>query len=273
MPVEQDILQFRAWLLGQYRISTAQTYLATVKLFFSWLGKRHLYQDVATDVQGIKVNRTVPMRDYLDTRHVRMLLNRLSKRAAKTGALKDLRNYAMILLTLTCGLRVSEVARLDVDDLYWSSGTYCLSVHGKGRDGKSDAINVPENVAMSVFQWLETQSSFWKKGPMFVSLGRTNTGGRLCPRTVSQIVKQALRESGFDSPRLTAHSLRHSAVTLALLGGATLQEAQQFARHSRLETTQIYAHNLEMLKNPCSRLVADMALGKKASIKRHPQVR
>ncbi len=170
MPVQQDILLFRAWLLGQYRISTAQTYLATVKLFFSWLGKHHLYQDVAAGVQGIKVNRTVPMRDYLDTRHVRILLNQLSKRAAKTGSLKDLRNYAMILLTLTCGLRVSEVARLDVDDLYWSSGTYCLLVHGKGRDGKSDAINVPENVAMTVFHWLEIQSSFWKNGPMFVSL-------------------------------------------------------------------------------------------------------
>ena len=80
-------------------------------------------------------------------------------------------------------------------------------------------------------------------------------GQRLSPQGVSRTVKQALMAAGLNSPRLTAHSLRHTAVTLALSGGATLQQVQQFARHRLIETTLRYAHNLEYARNPCSKLV------------------
>ena len=56
-----------------------------------------------------------------------------------------------------------------------------------------------------------------------------------------------MRAAGIDSERLTAHSLRHSAITYSLLGGATLQEAQQLARHTSILTTTIYAHNINRL--------------------------
>lgn len=108
--------------------------------------------------------------------------------------------------------------------------------------------------------------NFSKSSPLFASLGVRNYGGRLCSRTISQIVKRALVGAGFDSPRLTAHSLRHTAVTLALMAGASLQEAQQYARHRRIETTQIYAHNLEAQQNRCSRLVEKMVRGDMSGI-------
>jgi site-specific recombinase XerD len=50
---------------------------------------------------------------------------------------------------------------------------------------------------------------------------------------------------------LTAHGLRHTTITLSLLGGASLQEAQAFARHANITTTQIYAHNIERANNKC----------------------
>jgi integrase len=50
-----------------------------------------------------------------------------------------------------------------------------------------------------------------------------------------------------DSAKLTAHSLRHTAITLALVGGATVQQAQAMARHANINTTMIYAHNLERM--------------------------
>ncbi len=60
-----------------------------------------------------------------------------------------------------------------------------------------------------------------------------------------------MRAAGFDSERLTAHSLRHTAITQALLAGSPLQEVQQFARHSSINTTQVYAHNLDRLQGSC----------------------
>lgn len=135
-----------------------------------------------------------------------------------------------------------------------------MLVRGKGRDGKSDRVTVPDDVVGMLHHWIASRGNVSKDEPLFVSLGARNDGGRLCSRTVSQIVKRALVDAGFDSPRLTAHSLRHTAVTLALMSGASLQEAQQYARHSRMETTQIYAHNLEMHKNRCSKLVAKVLM-------------
>ena len=56
-----------------------------------------------------------------------------------------------------------------------------------------------------------------------------------------------MRKIGLNSDRLTAHSLRHTAITLALKGGATIQEAQALGRHANINTTLIYAHNIDRL--------------------------
>ena len=74
-------------------------------------------------------------------------------------------------------------------------------------------------------------------------------GERLKTRSLREIVKGALREAGFDDSRLTAHSLRHTAVTLSLLGGASLQQAQAMARHTSINTTLVYSHNIDRVNN------------------------
>ena len=75
-------------------------------------------------------------------------------------------------------------------------------------------------------------------------------------------VLEELKEAGYNSEKLTAHSLRHTAVTLSLLGGNTLQEVQQFARHTDISTTQIYAHNLDRAKNKCEETIAEAIFNK-----------
>ena len=76
-------------------------------------------------------------------------------------------------------------------------------------------------------------------------------------RSISRIVKEHLKEAGYNNDRLTAHSLRHSAVTLALLQGQDLAEVQAFARHRDISTTMIYNHAVDQEKNACSQAVAD----------------
>ena len=75
-------------------------------------------------------------------------------------------------------------------------------------------------------------------------------------RAISGLVKTHLTEAGYNSDRLTAHSLRHTAVTLSLLAGKNLEEVQQFARHANIATTMIYNHALDLAKNSCSEAVA-----------------
>jgi site-specific recombinase XerD len=85
--------------------------------------------------------------------------------------------------------------------------------------------------------------------PLFASAGNRNASGRMTERSISRIVKDAFKGIGLNSARLTAHSLRHTAVTFALLGGATVQDTQAMARHESINTTMIYAHNLQRVKN------------------------
>ncbi len=78
-------------------------------------------------------------------------------------------------------------------------------------------------------------------------------------RSIRRIVKQAFIAAGFDSPRLTAHSTRHTAATLSLLNGATLQE---LLRHKNIGTTEIYAHNIDATSNPAATDVEEAIFGK-----------
>ena len=76
-----------------------------------------------------------------------------------------------------------------------------------------------------------------------------------CTRTVSGIAKSAMRAIGLDDRRHTAHSLRHTAVTYALLGGAKVEEAQEMARHANINTTLIYSHHVDRIQNAAERKI------------------
>ncbi|MGN9065310.1 tyrosine-type recombinase/integrase, partial [Collinsella sp. HCP28S3_B9] len=89
--------------------------------------------------------------------------------------------------------------------------------------------------------------------------GRTGTGSTAGPADRLQAVGGAIvaLDSGLGhmSERLTTHSFRHSAVTFALLGGASLQQAQALARHTNLTTTMVYAHNVDRVSQAPERFV------------------
>ena len=248
-PAREHIVSWKEYLKQTRSLATAQTYLAAVRLFFKWTGRYGKYPDIASSVKGVKVGRS-PKRDFLAPHQVLSVLDE-----TKSGN-SHLRDYSMILLMVTCGLRVSEVAQANVEDLNHVGGEPVLYIHGKGRDGKTDFVNVPKKVASAIRRYLLSRGSPAGPSPLFASVSRNNGGGRMTSHSVSRIVKTMLKSAGFDSRRLTAHSLRHTAVTVSLQAGATLQQVQQFARHSLIMTTQIYAHNLEQCRNPCSSKIA-----------------
>lgn len=74
-------------------------------------------------------------------------------------------------------------------------------------------------------------------------------------RTVSRVAKDSMRRVGIDDRWHTAHSLRHTAVTLALLGGAGERDAQMMARHADVSTTMIYAHDIDRIANAAEKSV------------------
>jgi len=248
-PTRSDILAYKDELKATHKSTTVQSYIGALRLYFRFLASEGLYPNIADNIKGAKVSRE-NKKDYLTATQCKDLLHSIDQSSAK-----GLRNYAITALMLTGGLRTIEVVRADLEDLRTLGGGTVLYIQGKGKQDKADFIKIPEATETALRNWTKVMPV--KDKALFQSLSNQNKGDRMTTRAISALIKDELKAIGLDSDRLTAHSLRHTAVTLSLLGGGTIQEAQQFARHANISTTQIYAHNLSKTSNPCGNMVAN----------------
>lgn len=247
------VLGYKRHLQATKSAATVNAYLVAVRSLYAWLNVRTGYPDVARDVKGARKGRSE--RAALTVAQARDLL------AAPADGERGLRDRAMISLMLRRGLRTIEVSRADVGDLRPVNGVMCLRVRGKGRDGKDDLIVLGDACERAIRDYLKARGGAEPAEPLFTATGNRNGGGRMTTRSISRVAKQTMSACGIESPHLTAHSLRHTAVTLALLGGATVQEAQAMARHASIDTTMLYAHNLDRLEARAEHAIDDILAG------------
>lgn len=85
--------------------------------------------------------------------------------------------------------------------------------------------------------------------PLFTSTSNRNKNGRLTTMTIQRIVKKLYKDNGIINDRITTHSTRHTAITLSIVNGANITQAQAMARHKSVNTTMIYYHNLNRLND------------------------
>ncbi len=93
--------------------------------------------------------------------------------------------------------------------------------------------------------------------PLFINHGRRNKELGISTRTISKMVKEYLRDIGIDDEKYTAHSLRHTAATLAMLKGASIHSTQHLLRHKNPNTTQIYVRKVSRRKENYEQEVSD----------------
>lgn len=236
----ETVVGFKRSLSGKAP-STVNAYLTAVRSLYAWLEAERIYPNVAATVKGERRGRA-SAKDALTVGQAKRLL-------ADTGeGLAGLRDRALISLLLRRGLRTIEAARANVGDVRQVAGQAVLFVQGKGYADKGDFVVLGEDVLGLISDYLAARGVKDPDAPLFASVGNRNQGGRMTTRSISRIVKDAMKRNGINSPTLTAHSLRHTAVTFALMGGASVQEAQAMARHASINTTMIYAHNLERMR-------------------------
>jgi integrase/recombinase XerD len=249
-PQREDILSFRDYLKESgKKPTTVQNYITAAKLFFRWTAQEGLYPNIADHVKGAKLDRE-HKKDCLTTAQVKAIMQGID-----TSTLQGARDYAIFALMVTGGLRDIEVARANIEDLRAAGDTTVLYVQGKGREEKTAFVKVAPQTEAAIRAYLAKRGQAAEGEPLFVSTSNRSSG-RLTTRSISRIIKGYMMAAGYNSDRLTAHSLRHTAVTLSLLAGHDITEVQQFARHSNINTTMIYAHNLDAAANGCSTAIA-----------------
>ena len=224
--------------------ATINTYVVTVRRLYVALESEGVKPNIASNVKSIRRAHNTT-KDALTIEQTRALLARKPEEGA---TLESLRNYAIINLMVRRGLRTCEVSRANIGDIRQINGHAVLYVQGKGYSEKSDFVVLNNECLLPIYRYLNARNCRDLEAPLFASIGNRNKDGRMVTRTLSRIVKNALKSIGVCSPTITAHSLRHTAVTLALIGEAPLQDVQAMARHKSINTTMIYAHNLQRMQ-------------------------
>ncbi len=250
----EDILQYKEALLAEGKSAySVSSYLTSVRRFFSWLEVKGLHTNVAREVKGAKKPKGF-RKDTLTPEQLRSALDGIDR-----STLEGLRDYAMFNLMARTALRTVEVSRATVGDLRQEGGRAILWVTGKGRSAADEFVLLTEETLVPIREWLSLRRAAFgplqDEEPLFCSLSNNNQGGQITTRYISGVVKRALRAIGLDSKRLTAHSLRHTAITLARLGGASLEATQAMARHSKIETTQQYDHMINRLQGAAEQFI------------------
>ncbi len=246
-PTRADLLAYRDYLEENHKPTTITLYINALKQFYKWVEIEGLGTDIAKHIKGEKISHDFK-KDYLSKEQAKELIE----------SVKSPRDKAVIFLAVTCGLRTIEIARANIEDLTIKNGLSVLYVQGKGHKDKNDFVIVPYQVEKTIRDYLKTRSEADLKAPLFCSESDRDQGGRLTTRSISRLIKNALKGVGLDSPRLTAHSLRHTCATLNLLNGGTLEETKQLLRHASIQTTMIYNHSLDREKNRSEQRLADL---------------
>ena len=249
-----DIVAYKQAQLSKMKSNTVGAYLSALKSFFKWLEAEKIYPNVAAGVKGTKVARG-HRKDALTPSQVGYILESM-----RGESLQEKRDFAIFNLLVRTGLRTIELERANIEDIRNKGAQTVLYVQGKGREQKDDFVVLTDSAARPIYAYLSMRRERDRGAPLFASLSNKTMGQRLKTRSLREIVKRAMRRAGFDDDRLTTHSLRHTAVTLALLGGASLQQAQSMARHTNINTTLVYSHNLDRVSQ-AGEFAVDRMLG------------
>jgi len=229
----------RRWLGAQSESGMSRATLArraaTARAFTAWAVREELITaDPALRLKAPKREKSLP--GVLQQGQVQRLVAEAESAAAE-GEPMALRNRAMLELLYATGVRVGELAGLDVDDLDPDRRT--LRVLGKGNKERTVPYGLP--AALAVDDWLRRGRPALAAAGSGPALFLGARGKRVDQRQVRSVVKGLLDGLG-DTSATGPHALRHSAATHLLDGGADLRAVQEILGHSSLATTQIYTH-------------------------------
>jgi len=153
------------------------------------------------------------------------------------------RDYAIIFLMLTTGLRSIEIRRSKIKDIKFLHGHKVLFIQGKGRDYADSFVKLPDGVYVAIKDYLNKRLD--QSPYLFVSKGK-NAKSMLSRPNIIYIIKRVLKHSGLEHTKITAHSLRHTAATFNRNSGGSMKETKDFLRHSHMSSTRLYTKDAQM---------------------------
>lgn len=215
--------------------TTKQQYFQVVKTFFQFLENENLYPDITKGIKGFKVDKMERKRPFTED-EIRTIIDSIN-----TRTIKGIRDKAMILLSVENGLRIIEIQRANIEDMETIGNIRRLYIQGKGKTEKTDFVNLSTELSDLIDIYLQSRNGAKGSDALFISTSN-RSDGRIAETSISRLFKTIFKDSGFDSRKLTAHSLRHTSGTLFYEMTGDIYKVQNHQRHSDISSTTIYVH-------------------------------
>ena len=256
---EADVKSYRTYLVhAGYARSTIATRLnAARRLYAMAMARAYRSDNPAAGIRAPKDRTARADRvKWLPLTAVRRVLS-----APDTRWPSGLRNRAILTLLALHGLRVVEVARLNVADLDPEAGDGgALAVLGKGGKRRTALLVGPSACALQSWLHIRPEVAAMGEEALFVSLHHPQRGSRLSRRAIRKMVDHYFVQLNLKRDGVSCHSLRHSFATLSRANGAKLDAIARAMGHASVTTTQVYADIVDAAaENPARYLVG--ALG------------
>jgi Site-specific recombinase XerD len=246
-PADLTIATLRGWLAGQRSLGAARATLArraaAARVFTAWAHRDgRLPTDVGTSLRSPQVRRPLPRVLRADQAATLVAVptdepaGRPGAADARTARALALRDRLVLELLYASGVRVSELCGLDLTDV--DRERRVIRVLGKGATERVVPFGRPAEQALD--RWLTAGRPVLARDGTGPALLLGARGYRLNPTVVRRIVRARARTVGL--PPASPHTLRHSAATHMLDGGADLRSVQELLGHASLASTQVYTH-------------------------------
>ena len=235
-----ELNHIRSWLANLSSKGAARSSITrrvvSIRAFTYW-GARSgwLSRDIGKDLIAPKPERSLP--DVLDIESAALTIKALEVRAQEEESASSLRDLALVEVLYGSGIRISELVGLDLGDIDRQRST--IKVMGKG--SKERVVPLGQPALTAVDNWINKGRAELVSEASGSALFIGSRGKRIDQRVARSVVYQAMEAIGSDK-KLGPHTLRHSAATHLLEGGADLRTVQEILGHSSLATTQIYTH-------------------------------
>ena len=229
--------------------SARQNKLSAIRSLYTYLQNvdesRKIAHNPAVEVTSPK--RDKPLPKFLTLDESKQLLETVKKSDDKNAC----RDYCMILWFITCGMRLTELAGVNLTDVRKNNGEASLLLRGKGRKERMVALNEQCMDALEDYLVFRTGRN---PDPNEKALFLSNRGDRISQRQIERVVEKHLKAAGMGDRKLSPHKLRHTSATLARMCNADIIDIKSQLGHSSIATTQIYVHALEQNRAPIDKL-------------------
>lgn len=231
-----DIHAFLAYLTTTYhsKAATRARKVSSIRVFFNYLSQKAnlIEKNPAQNLGTPKIEKRMPK--YLTLDDSKKLLTVTSDEERNKE-----RDYAIITLFLNCGLRLSELVGININDISFDDAK--MTVIGKGN--KERTIYLNKACLQAINSYLEVRPKIGIKPSSIKALFLSERKERISKRTVQYVVDKELRRAGLDTKKYSTHKLRHTAATLMYqYGNVDIRALQELLGHESISTTEIYTH-------------------------------